>query len=73
MAETLLMAGVVYFALEDATGRFRVEGPSMQPGLYTGQYVLADKMAYRLGSPQRGDVVTVLRHHADKARNISSG
>ena len=32
----------------------------MQPGLHTGQYVLADKLAYRLGSPQRGDVVTVV-------------
>jgi len=60
LGETLLVAAVVFFALEFATGRFRVEGPSMQPNLYTGQYVLADKLAYRLGSPQRGDVVTVL-------------
>ena len=60
LIETLLVAGLVFFALEYATGRFRVEGPSMQPGLHTGQYVLADKLAYRLGSPQRGDVVTVL-------------
>jgi signal peptidase I len=58
--ETLLVAGLVFTSLEFATGRFRVEGPSMQPGLYTGQYVLADKLAYRLGNPQRGDVVTVL-------------
>ncbi|MEP7355939.1 MAG: signal peptidase I [Anaerolineales bacterium] len=59
VAETLLIAGVVYFALEVATGRFRVDGPSMQPNLYTGQYVLADKIAYRLGSPQRGDVIVL--------------
>ncbi len=60
LGETLLVAGLVFFTLEFATGRFRVEGPSMQPNLYTGQYVLADKLAYRLGNPQRGDVVTVL-------------
>jgi len=60
LLETVLVAGLVFFALEYATGRFRVEGPSMQPGLHTGQYVLADKLAYRLGRPQRGDVVTVL-------------
>ena len=60
VVETLLVAGLVFFTLEYATDRFRVEGPSMQPGLHTGQYVLADKLAYRLGSPQRGDVVTVL-------------
>ncbi len=60
IGETLLVAAVVFFALEFATGRFRVQGPSMQPSLYTGQYVLADKLAYRLGNPQRGDVVVVL-------------
>jgi signal peptidase I len=60
MAETLLVAAVVYFALEFATGRFRVEGPSMQPSLYTGQFVFADKLAYHLGNPQRGDIVVVL-------------
>jgi signal peptidase I len=60
VAETLLIAVVVYFVLEVATGRFRVDGPSMQPNLYTGQYVLADKIAYRLGSPQRGDVVVLV-------------
>jgi signal peptidase I len=60
LGETFLVAGLVFFSLEFATGRFRVEGPSMQPNLYTGQYVLADKLAYRLGNPQRGDVVTVL-------------
>jgi signal peptidase I len=60
VAETLLVAAVVYFALDYATGRFRVEGPSMQPNLYTGQYVFADKLAYRLGNPQRGDIVVVL-------------
>ena len=59
LVETLLVAGLVFFTLEFATGRFQVEGPSMQPGLHTGQYVLADKLAYRLGSPQRGDLVTV--------------
>ena len=57
LAETVLVAAAVYFVLEFATGRFRVDGPSMQPNLYTGQYVLADKIAYLLGSPQRGDVV----------------
>ena len=59
LVETLLVAGLVFFTLEFATARFQVEGPSMQPGLHTGQYVLADQLAYRLGSPQRGDLVTV--------------
>jgi signal peptidase I len=60
VVETLLVAGLVYFALEFATARFQVEGPSMQPSLHTGEYVLADRLAYKLGRPQRGDVVTVI-------------
>jgi signal peptidase I len=31
----------------------------MQPNLHTGQFVLADRLAYRLGPPRRGDVVVV--------------
>jgi signal peptidase I len=34
-----------------------VEGPSMQPNLYTGFAILAEKVSYHLHSPQRGDVV----------------
>ncbi len=59
LGETMLVAAAVYFTLQFATGRYQVEGPSMQPNLYTGQYVLADRLAYRLGNPQRGDVVVV--------------
>jgi len=59
IAETLLVTAVIYGTLEVATGRFRVDGPSMQPGLHTGQFVLADRLAYYLGSPRRGDVVVV--------------
>jgi signal peptidase I len=34
-----------------------VDGPSMQPNLYTGYAVLAEKISYHLHPPQRGDVV----------------
>jgi signal peptidase I len=59
IVETLLMTAVIYSALELATGRFRVDGPSMQPNLHTGQFVLADRLVYYLGPPRRGDVVVV--------------
>ena len=36
---------------------FRVSGACMQPHLYTGERVLADKLAYRLASPRRGQIV----------------
>lgn len=34
-----------------------VRGPSMQPTLAPGEFVLFDRLAYRRGAPRRGDVV----------------
>jgi signal peptidase I len=59
VGETLLFTILIYGAMELGTGRFRVDGPSMQPNLHTGQFVLADKLAFYLGEPRRGDVVVV--------------
>jgi signal peptidase I len=36
-----------------------VDGPSMQPNLYRGYRVVAEKISYRLHPPRRGDVVIV--------------
>lgn len=36
-----------------------VDGPSMQPHLYTGYRVMTEKLSYHLHAPQRGDVVVV--------------
>jgi len=37
------------------------DGPSMQPNLYRGDRMIAEKISYRLHPPQRGDVVVVDR------------
>ncbi len=55
--ETILLTAIIYTAVNFATGRFRVEGDSMQPNLHPEQYVLVDKVSYRLGQPRRGDIV----------------
>ncbi len=36
---------------------FLVDGPSMEPTLYTGQRLFVSKITYRLGTPKRGDIV----------------
>ncbi len=36
---------------------FCVSGACMQPHLFTGERVLANKLAYHLGSPKRGEIV----------------
>lgn len=35
----------------------QVFGPSMEPRIVSGEYVVINTIAYRLGTPQRGDVV----------------
>ena len=35
----------------------RVEGPSMEPALYTGERMLVEKLSYGWSEPQRGDVI----------------
>jgi signal peptidase I len=55
--ETILLTVIIYVAVNFATGRFRIEGSSMEPSMHPNQYVLVDKISYMLGEPQRGDVV----------------
>ena len=55
--ETIILTVVIYLVVNFATGRFRVEGTSMEPSVHPGQYVLVDKISYRLGTPRRGDII----------------
>ena len=55
--ETILLTVIIYLSVNFATGRFRIEGSSMEPSLHQDQYVLVDKISYKIGNPQRGDVV----------------
>lgn len=42
----------------------QVSGLSMEPHIRSGEYVLINTFAYRLGLPQRGDIVA-FRHEGD--------
>lgn len=59
--QTLIMAIVLYFLIDTVVGRVRVENISMQPTLHEGEFILVNKLAYRLGDFQRGDIVVF--HH----------
>ncbi|HUG33464.1 MAG TPA: signal peptidase I [Anaerolineales bacterium] len=55
--ETLILAVVLYFGINAVSARVRVDGFSMNPSLANGEYILVNKLAYRLGEPARGDIV----------------
>lgn len=57
LVETLLLALVLYAGINALSARVRVDGFSMNPTLQDGEYVLVSKLAYRLGEPQRGDII----------------
>jgi signal peptidase I len=57
IVETVLLTAAIFLLVNAATGRFRIEGDSMEPNLHNGEYVLIDKISYLLHPPERGDVV----------------
>jgi signal peptidase I len=48
----------------------QVNGQSMVPNFQSGDYVLSDKISYRVGNPKRGDVIVF---HAPEAANCPKG
>ena len=55
--ETVILTALIFFVVRLTIQPYRVEGPSMEPGLHTGEWVLVNNLAYHFGSPQRGDVI----------------
>ena len=61
IVETVLLTVAIFLLVNAATGRFRIEGASMEPNLHDNEYVLIDKVSYRLHAPERGDVIVFER------------
>ena len=66
IVQTVLFMGLLVFGVRVILQNFRVEGPSMQPTLTTGQLLWVNKAAYYrwndqylLGGPQRGDIAVL--------------
>jgi signal peptidase I len=55
--QTLVLAVVLYFAIDAVFARVRVINISMQPTFYEGDVLLVNKLAYKLGAMHTGDVV----------------
>jgi signal peptidase I len=55
--ETLVLSIVLFVGVNIISARIRVDGASMEPTLDTGEYVIVNRLSYRLGTPQRGDII----------------
>jgi len=55
--ETLLLAVILFLGINALTARIRVDGSSMLPTLENGELALVNRLAYRFGHPERGDII----------------
>ncbi len=57
VAEVVVLAVILYFGISFAVQAVHVEGLSMYATLEDNDYLIANKIDYRLHAPQRGDIV----------------
>jgi len=55
--ETLLLAALLFVVINTLTARIRVDGFSMLPTLQNNELALVNRLAYRFGKPERGDII----------------
>jgi len=55
--ETLVLAALLFMAINAVSARIRVDGSSMVPTLSNGQFVMVNRLVYKFGDPAHGDVV----------------
>ncbi len=55
LLEMVILAVILYVGI--VTARVRVENVSMEPTLVPGEFVMVNKLAYRLGKPYYGDII----------------
>jgi signal peptidase I len=57
LVQTLLISALLYLAIDAISARIQVLSISMQPTLYEKDFVLVNKVVYKLDAPERGDVI----------------
>ncbi|MFA7407593.1 MAG: signal peptidase I [Anaerolineaceae bacterium] len=55
--ETILLALVLFLAINALSARVRVENVSMKPTLQEGEFLLVNRVAYTFGQPSIGDII----------------
>ena len=57
LLETIILSVLLFVGINAISARIRVEGYSMEPTLSNGEFVIVNKLAYQVGTPQFGDVI----------------
>ena len=57
LLETLILSVILFLAINAVSARIRVDGFSMEPTLHSGEFVIVNKLAYKLGDPAISDVI----------------
>jgi signal peptidase I len=71
VAETLVFTLLIYMLVRTFLfENYRVVGRSMEPSLENDQYLVVDKLAYRLHEPQRGDIIVFRDPRSDGRKLI---
>jgi len=58
LLKRILVILVLYFLVDIVIARVRVENISMYPTVVEGEILIVNKLAYKLGEMQRGDIIT---------------
>src|SRR5215467_16017804 len=69
VAEVVVLAVILYFGISFAVQAVHVEGLSMFATLDDNDYLIANKIDYRLHPPQRGDII-ILRPPATNSTDF---
>jgi signal peptidase I len=69
LVEVIVLAVILYFGISFAVQAVHVEGLSMFATLDDNDYLIANKIDYRLHAPQRGDII-ILRPPSDNSKDF---
>lgn len=65
--ETILLAVILFLVINALSARVRVENISMKPTLQPGEFLLVNRVAYKIGEPEIGDIIVF---HAPGASDL---
>lgn len=68
VVETVGLAVIIFLIIRVGIQNYRIEGASMEPNFHDGEYLIVNKLAYRLGEYERGDVI-VFKYPNDPSKD----